>query len=100
MRIDGDFAGSIIIFAELPQRRDLPFNKSIVARPSMNNEQFRRLVFDNPSTTSSVRKERGSVGPPRHQNEDLAIGGTSRTTALGSRIRSSIPMTPYVYLFR
>ncbi|KAN0086456.1 hypothetical protein V8E54_000144 [Elaphomyces granulatus] len=32
-----------------------------------------------------------------HQkNEELAIGGTSRTTALGSRMRSSIPITPYI----
>jgi hypothetical protein len=67
----------------------------------MNNEQFRRLVFDSPSATSSVGKEGGSVRPPRHQkNEDLAIGGASRTAALGSRMRSSIPMTPYVGLFQ
>ncbi|KAI4129106.1 MAG: hypothetical protein LQ338_002404 [Usnochroma carphineum] len=52
----------------------------------MNNSQFRRLVNDTPSTTR--RSDGGSTG-------GLSGHRSSATpTALGSRMRSSIPMTP------
>ncbi|MCJ1474158.1 hypothetical protein MMC13_002816 [Lambiella insularis] len=49
----------------------------------MNNQQFRRLVLDTPSTTSG--KDALGATPRR----DGAVVST-----LGSRMRSSIPMTP------
>ncbi|MCJ1381611.1 hypothetical protein MMC17_004722 [Xylographa soralifera] len=49
----------------------------------MNNQQFRRLVLDTPSATSS---KDGPAATPRRD------GATPST--LGSRMRSSIPMTP------
>ena len=53
----------------------------------MNNTQFRRLVLDPPTAAKS---NDGTVGLTPHR------GGA--TPALGSRMRSSIPMTPYVTL--
>ncbi|WEW58065.1 hypothetical protein PRK78_003532 [Emydomyces testavorans] len=55
----------------------------------MNNEQFRRLLFDNPAPSSA---EKSSV--PRRGNDDTASGTGPKAAALGSRMRSSIPMTP------
>ena len=52
----------------------------------MNNTQFRRLVLDTPG--SATRKDGDVPGT-------TSRGGT--TPALGSRMRSSIPMTPYVH---
>ncbi|KAK4697795.1 hypothetical protein P7C71_g320, partial [Lecanoromycetidae sp. Uapishka_2] len=49
----------------------------------MNNTQFRRLVLDTP--TASKSNEHAVSSTPR-------VGGA--TPALGSRMRSSIPMTP------
>ncbi|MCJ1394303.1 hypothetical protein MMC18_007181 [Xylographa bjoerkii] len=49
----------------------------------MNNQQFRRLVLDTPSTKSI------KDGPPATPRRDGATPST-----LGSRMRSSIPMTP------
>ncbi|KAK3175040.1 hypothetical protein OEA41_002286 [Lepraria neglecta] len=49
----------------------------------MNNTQFRRLVLDTPAAAKS---NDGTVGATPHR------GGA--TPALGSRMRSSIPMTP------
>ncbi|MCJ1248457.1 hypothetical protein MMC30_005675 [Trapelia coarctata] len=49
----------------------------------MNNQQFRRLVLDTPSTTSNPGN--GGTTPRR---DGVTI------SALGSRMRSSIPMTP------
>ncbi|RAL17270.1 uncharacterized protein BO97DRAFT_474335 [Aspergillus homomorphus CBS 101889] len=58
----------------------------------MNNDQFRRLVLDTPTsrTTSSTRKE--STDARSSNNQNNAPGATP--SALGSRLRSSIPMTP------
>lgn len=70
----------------------------------MNNEQFRRLVLDNPfidkkkarvDGDDAGEKGRGGAGastsPTSSSGLGVALGG-----ALGSRMRSSIPMTPYV----
>ena len=51
----------------------------------MNNQQFRRLVLDTPTA--------------RHASDSNEVGATPRgvgatPSALGSRMRSSIPMTP------
>ncbi|KAL4895432.1 hypothetical protein BDV59DRAFT_155037 [Aspergillus ambiguus] len=54
--------------------------------PTMNNEQFRRLVLDNPSAARRSDSPRGSSSP---QNAARSSGGP-----LGSRMKSSIPMTP------
>ncbi|KAG9241020.1 hypothetical protein BJ878DRAFT_429035 [Calycina marina] len=53
----------------------------------MNNSQFRKLVLDTPTRQTGSGEIRGEVGArPRRD------GATS--SALGSRMRSSIPMTP------
>ena len=49
---------------------------------TMNNTQFRRIVLDTPAVKS------------RDSNDNLAARA-DMTPALGSRMRSSIPMTPY-----
>lgn len=54
----------------------------------MNNEQFRRLLADQ----SSSKPKDQSAAPSR----DAARGGATPGGSLGSRMRSSIPMTPYV----
>ncbi|CEJ60753.1 hypothetical protein PMG11_09315 [Penicillium brasilianum] len=53
----------------------------------MNNEQFRRLLADTASTSKSGGK---SASSPR----DVAAGSATPGAMLGSRMRSSIPMTP------
>ena len=68
-------------FPPLPTYCDLQGRR----RVKMNNTQFRRLVLDTPGSVS--RKDR-SV------SATTARGGA--TPALGSRMHSSIPMTPYV----
>ncbi|KAJ5168903.1 uncharacterized protein N7482_004497 [Penicillium canariense] len=52
----------------------------------MNNEQFRRLLADNSSTSNSRDKPGASA-------RNAASGGAT-PAVLGSRMRSSIPMTP------
>ncbi|KAL2810816.1 hypothetical protein BJX63DRAFT_400973 [Aspergillus granulosus] len=64
----------------------------------MNNEQFRRLLFDNPQP-SSKPSSTSPVGqsPPNNQSHASRTGsapGGLGGHALGSRNRSSIPMTP------
>lgn len=54
----------------------------------MNNEQFRRLLADQ---SSSKPKDQNPV-PGR----DASRGGATPGGSLGSRMRSSIPMTPCV----
>ncbi|KAI9925134.1 hypothetical protein ASPWEDRAFT_54982 [Aspergillus wentii DTO 134E9] len=54
----------------------------------MNNEQFRRLLVDN---ASSGKKSGSSETPSRR---DGGHGGATPGAMLGSRMRSSIPMTP------
>lgn len=55
----------------------------------MNNSQFRKLVLDTPARQ-----------PSSSADSKPALGATPRRdgapSALGSRMRSSIPMTPYV----
>ncbi|KAJ5619659.1 hypothetical protein N7510_003643 [Penicillium lagena] len=53
----------------------------------MNNDQFRRLLAD--KSTSSTSKNASSPS-----TRDAAPGGATPSGALGSRMRSSIPMTP------
>lgn len=56
---------------------------------TMNNSQFRKLVLDTPARKPATGDSdaSSSSGPRRN-------GATP--SALGSRMRSSIPMTPYV----
>lgn len=56
---------------------------------AMNNEQFRRLLADNKSTSKSGDKSGSS-------SRNAPAGGATPSAMLGSRMRSSIPMTPYV----
>jgi hypothetical protein len=59
----------------------------------MNNQQFRKLVLDTPARQSANSETPKTLGAtPRR---DGAMGPPA---ALGSRMRSSIPMTPYVHL--
>ncbi|KAI9376227.1 hypothetical protein BJX61DRAFT_446301 [Aspergillus egyptiacus] len=82
----------------------------------MNNEQFRRLLFDNPNPNKSpnTTQKPSPIGSARshsspsdnHSNNDStprtgpgltpggAGAGAGTGMALGSRLRSSIPMTP------
>lgn len=53
----------------------------------MNNEQFRRLLADNSSQ---------STGKPATSARNAAPGSATPGGLLGSRMRSSIPMTPYI----
>jgi hypothetical protein len=55
----------------------------------MNNSQFRKLVLDTPA-------RQGSSSSPSDKSAQSRNGATP--FALGSRMRSSIPMTPYVFL--
>ncbi|OOF99154.1 hypothetical protein ASPCADRAFT_504635 [Aspergillus carbonarius ITEM 5010] len=57
----------------------------------MNNDQFRRLVLDNP--TSKPTKASPDGPSPSHEQRK-SIGGATPAGALGSRLRSNIPMTP------
>lgn len=56
----------------------------------MNNEQFRRLLADNSSSKPGDK--------PSPSARNAAAGGATPGGLLGSRMRSSIPMTPYVSL--
>lgn len=56
----------------------------------MNNQQFRKLVLDTPARKSLNGDNKATLGATPRRD-----GGA---TALGSRMRSSIPMTPYVFL--
>ncbi|RHZ56228.1 hypothetical protein CDV55_100372 [Aspergillus turcosus] len=59
----------------------------------MNNQQFRRLVLDTPS--ASTRASKASPVDETSPRQDAGVAGaTPRALALGSRMRSSIPMTP------
>ncbi|KAL3460261.1 hypothetical protein BJX64DRAFT_263500, partial [Aspergillus heterothallicus] len=64
----------------------------------MNNEQFRRLLFDNSQPSSKPsRTSPTDNSPPNSQNYASRTGSTPGgpgAHALGSRMRSSIPMTP------
>jgi hypothetical protein len=74
----------------LPLRSILTFVSAI-----MNNQQFRRLVLDTPS--ASTRANKTSPVDETSPKQDAGVAGaTPRALALGSRMRSSIPMTPYV----
>ncbi|KAF3484369.1 uncharacterized protein GIQ15_03693 [Arthroderma uncinatum] len=55
----------------------------------MNNEQFRRLLIDNAATSSAKQ-----AGPTSKRSSGENAAPTGRSGALGSRMRSSIPMTP------
>ncbi|KAL2854464.1 hypothetical protein BJY01DRAFT_205214 [Aspergillus pseudoustus] len=64
----------------------------------MNNEQFRRLLFDNSQPSSKPTSKIPTGSPPQNrQNHASQTGSTPDgpgAFALGSRLRSSIPMTP------
>ncbi|EEQ35758.1 conserved hypothetical protein [Microsporum canis CBS 113480] len=60
-----------------------------ISKSKMNNEQFRRLLLDN--TTTSPRQA-NSTSKKTSSGENAT--STERGSALGSRMRSSIPMTP------
>jgi RED-like protein N-terminal region len=55
----------------------------------MNNSQFRKLVLDTPARQSGLEKS-GNLGTAPKRDGTVPL-------ALGSRMRSSIPMTPYVW---
>jgi len=55
----------------------------------MNNSQFRKLVLDTPARQAGSGESKSTLGATPSRN-----GATP--SALGSRMRSSIPMTPYV----
>ncbi|PWY91833.1 hypothetical protein BO94DRAFT_381087 [Aspergillus sclerotioniger CBS 115572] len=57
----------------------------------MNNDQFRRLVLDNPTSKPTKTSPDGSSTSHEQRN---SIGGATPAGALGSRLRSNIPMTP------
>ncbi|KAL2012046.1 hypothetical protein VTN00DRAFT_4764 [Thermoascus crustaceus] len=57
----------------------------------MNNEQFRRLVLDNPKPTSSSTAKATATPTPARKDGGATPGPGA---VLGSRMRSSIPMTP------
>ncbi|KAE8416630.1 hypothetical protein BDV36DRAFT_310017 [Aspergillus pseudocaelatus] len=57
----------------------------------MNNEQFRRLLVNNNKDNNSTQKQAGSSTSP---SQNASRGGGATPALLGSRMRSSIPMTP------
>lgn len=66
---------------------------------AMNNEQFRRLLQDNnkTDTRTGARSSIDNNDTKTSQARDGGgAGGATPGAALGSRMRSSIPMTPYV----
>ncbi|KAL5357527.1 hypothetical protein BJX96DRAFT_163138 [Aspergillus floccosus] len=63
-------------------------SSSSLPTTTMNNEQFRRLVLENTSASRRSDSPRDSSSP---QNANAA---RSSGVALGSRMKSSIPMTP------
>lgn len=58
----------------------------------MNNSQFRKLVLDTPARQGKESGANSGLGATPRRD-----GATPST--LGSRMRSSIPMTPYVTVF-
>ncbi|RAH61503.1 hypothetical protein BO85DRAFT_411893 [Aspergillus piperis CBS 112811] len=61
----------------------------------MNNDQFRRLVLDNPSSKPAAKSTSPDASSPSQHQPRKSIGNaTPAAGALGSRLRSSIPMTP------
>ncbi|KAL4929821.1 uncharacterized protein BDV17DRAFT_260176 [Aspergillus undulatus] len=68
----------------------------------MNNEQFRRLLINNNKPSSSKSDTGASQSPPAGHNARSPQGGSGsgsggpggQSLGLGSRMRSSIPMTP------
>ncbi|PKY03105.1 hypothetical protein P168DRAFT_282877 [Aspergillus campestris IBT 28561] len=56
----------------------------------MNNNQFRRLVFDTPNPS----KARDARSPGAPSTSPGAATGPAGSNALGSRLRPNIPMTP------
>ncbi|KAB8263968.1 hypothetical protein BDV32DRAFT_105594 [Aspergillus pseudonomiae] len=55
----------------------------------MNNEQFRRLLVNN-NNNSTQKQSQSSTSP----SQNASRGGGATPALLGSRMRSSIPMTP------
>ncbi|APA08352.1 hypothetical protein SS1G_13283 [Sclerotinia sclerotiorum 1980 UF-70] len=53
----------------------------------MNNQQFRKLVLDTPARQASTGDKNSSIGATPRRDGSIP-------SALGSRMRSSIPMTP------
>ncbi|KAL3478108.1 hypothetical protein BJX99DRAFT_225040 [Aspergillus californicus] len=62
----------------------------------MNNEQFRRLLFENSQKTNPKSKPNTKASPENDSNSRTNVTATPGGPggALGSRMRSSIPMTP------
>ncbi|PWY61740.1 hypothetical protein BO83DRAFT_412957 [Aspergillus eucalypticola CBS 122712] len=61
----------------------------------MNNDQFRRLVLDNPSSKPAAQSTSPDASSSSQPQPRKSIGNaTPAAGALGSRLRSSIPMTP------
>ncbi|CEN61972.1 hypothetical protein ASPCAL08615 [Aspergillus calidoustus] len=62
----------------------------------MNNEQFRRLLFDNSQPSSKPKNSPSPTSPqlPPNTRSHASPSGGPAGHALGSRMRSSIPMTP------
>ncbi|TPR01165.1 Metallo-beta-lactamase family protein [Aspergillus niger] len=60
----------------------------------MNNDQFRRLVLDNPSSKPAKSTSPDASSPSQQQPRKSIGNATPAAGALGSRLRSSIPMTP------
>ncbi|OGM50413.1 hypothetical protein ABOM_001016 [Aspergillus bombycis] len=56
----------------------------------MNNEQFRRLLVNNNDNNSAQKQSQSSTSP----SQNASRGGGATPALLGSRMRSSIPMTP------
>jgi hypothetical protein len=54
----------------------------------MNNSQFRKLVLDTPARQANAASQ--------SEGQSSRNGVAATPSALGSRMRSSIPMTPYV----
>jgi hypothetical protein len=63
-------------------------SKAFIANIAMNNSQFRKLVLDTPAHQSSAADSKPTLGATSKRD--------GVPSALGSRMRSSIPMTPYV----
>ncbi|PYH68664.1 uncharacterized protein BO88DRAFT_405524 [Aspergillus vadensis CBS 113365] len=60
----------------------------------MNNDQFRRLVLDNPSSKPAQSNSPDASSSSQQQPRKSIGNATPAAGALGSRLRSSIPMTP------
>ncbi|PWY78212.1 hypothetical protein BO70DRAFT_430136 [Aspergillus heteromorphus CBS 117.55] len=60
----------------------------------MNNDQFRRLVLDKPDSRRPPNRSPSDGTSPDQPSRRAMGGATPSASALGSRQRSSIPMTP------